>query len=222
VPDVILIVEDEDILREAVADYFKNEGFQVLEAANGRQAITVFEEHEIDLAILDIMLPEMDGWSVCRRIRKTSNVPIIILTARSDEEDTLLGFELGTDDYVTKPFSPPILVARAKRLLSRAESHTKPLTLAGIQLLPASREALVDGIDIGLTHTEFEILLSLMEHRGNVLTRDALIMKIWGYDYEGDDRTINTHIRNLRKKLGPKAMHISTVVRNGYKFVIDA
>ncbi|GAB0169861.1 response regulator transcription factor [Lysinibacillus sp. CTST325] len=220
----ILIVEDEDILREIVKDYLLNEGYDVLEAADGKEALTIFEEHEVHLIILDIMLPELDGWSVCRRIRKSSDVPIIILTARVDEDDTLLGFELGADDYVTKPYSPPILLARAKRLIESRYSSADNglnediLTSNGIHVHFPSRTVTVDGGTINLTHTEFEILTYLMQNRGIIITREQLIIKIWGYEFAGDDRTVNSHIRNLRHKLGHKATCIVTVVRAGYKF----
>lgn len=217
----ILIVEDEPILREIMKDYFINEGFDVLEAGDGKEALSLFQEREVHLIILDIMLPELDGWSVCRRIRKSSNVPIIMLTARVDEDDTLLGFELGADDYVTKPYSPPILLARAKRLLeSRAvqESVGDTLASSGIAVHFPSRTVTVDGVNGNLTHTEFEILTYLMKNKGIVITREQLITKIWGYDFAGDDRTVNSHIRNLRYKLGDKSKCIMTVVRSGYKF----
>ncbi|RAV20711.1 response regulator transcription factor [Paenibacillus contaminans] len=221
----ILIVEDEKILREILMDYFLNDGYEVMEASDGKTGLDLYQQHEVDLIILDIMLPEMDGWSVCRRIRKTSDVPIIMLTARVDEDDTLLGFELGADDYVTKPYSPAVLLARAKRLLdSRARTNKTINTndsfiINGINVHFPSRSITVDGERVSLTHTEFEILAYLMQNQGIVISREQLIMKIWGYAYAGDDRTLNTHIRNLRTKLGNKARHITTVVRTGYKFV---
>lgn len=221
----ILIVEDEKILREILMDYFLNDGYEVMEASDGKTGLDLYQQHEVDLIILDIMLPEMDGWSVCRRIRKTSDVPIIMLTARVDEDDTLLGFELGADDYVTKPYSPAVLLARAKRLLdSRARTNKTINTndsfiINGINVHFPSRSITVDGEQVSLTHTEFEILAYLMQNQGIVISREQLIMKIWGYAYAGDDRTLNTHIRNLRTKLGNKARHITTVVRTGYKFV---
>jgi len=221
----ILIVEDEKILREILMDYFLNDGYEVMEASDGKAGLDLYQQHEVDLIILDIMLPEMDGWSVCRRIRKTSDVPIIMLTARVDEDDTLLGFELGADDYVTKPYSPAVLLARAKRLLdSRARTNKTINTndsfiINGINVHFPSRSITVDGEQVNLTHTEFEILAYLMQNQGVVISREQLIMKIWGYAYAGDDRTLNTHIRNLRTKLGNKARHITTVVRTGYKFV---
>lgn len=228
----ILIVEDEEILREIIKDYLLNEHFKVLEAVDGKEALTIFQENEVHLIILDIMLPELDGWSVCRRIRKTSNVPIIMLTARVDEDDTLLGFELGADDYVTKPYSPPVLLARTKRLLESRFREEKSLdttsltpkndndTLStnGIQIHLPSRTLTVDGVNIYLTYTEFQILAYFMQNRGIVITREQLITKIWGYEYEGDDRTVNTHIRNIRMKLGDKSKMIITIVRTGYKF----
>ncbi len=217
----ILIVEDEPILREIMKDYFINEGYEVLEAGDGKEALSLFQEREVHLIILDIMLPELDGWSVCLRIRKSSNVPIIMLTARVDEDDTLLGFELGADDYVAKPYSPPILLARAKRLLdSRVvrELAGDRLESSGIAVRIPSRTVTVDGTNCNLTHTEFEILTYLMKNKGIVITREQLVTKIWGYDFVGDERTVNSHIRNLRHKLGDKSKCIGTVVRSGYKF----
>ncbi len=220
----ILIVEDEDILREIMKDYLLNEGYNVLEEIDGKEALSIFEAHDVHLIILDIMLPELDGWAVCRRIRKKFNVPIIMLTARVDEDDTLLGFELGADDYVTKPYSPPILLARAKRLIENRYSsaanaaNEDTLTRSGIHVYFPSRTVTVDEEDVSMTHTEFEILTYLMKNQGIVITREQLITKIWGYEFVGDDRTVNSHIRNLRQKLGKKATCIVTVVRTGYKF----
>ncbi len=187
----ILIVEDEDILREIMKDYLLNEGYNILEAIDGKEALSIFEEYEVHLIILDIMLPELDGWAVCRRIRKKSNVPIIMLTAQVDEDDTLLGFELGADDYVTKPYSPPILLARAKRLMeSRYSSAVKVLTAdtltsSGIHVHFPSRTVTIDGEDISLTHTEFEILTYFMQNQGIVISREQLINKILGYEFAG-------------------------------------
>ena len=197
----VLLVEDERRLREIVSDYFRNEGFEVSKQKM-EKALELFAEHEIDLIMLDIMLPEIDGWSVCRRIRKESAVPIIMLTARSDEDDTLLGFELGADEYVTKPFSPKVLVARAKTLLKRADgavgvAEENAMSLAGIEVNRLSRTVLVDGEEIILTHKEFELLVYLMENKGIVLSRQHLLDQLWGYDYYGDDRTVDTHIKNF-------------------------
>jgi two-component system, OmpR family, response regulator len=216
----ILIVEDQQVLREIMKEYLMDEGYEVLEAGHGSQALTLFQEHEVHLIILDIMLPELDGWSVCRRIRKVSNVPILMLTARGDEDDTLLGFELGADDYVVKPCSPPILLARAKRLLENRQMHEPGdmLSGGGITIHLPSRTVSIEGKNYSLTHTEFEILAYLMKNKGIILTREQLLTKIWGYDFVGEDRTLSSHIRNLRSKLGEHAKHIVTVVRSGYKF----
>lgn len=218
----VLIVEDEDILREILTDYFINEGYSVLEARDGEEALEIFQDNELSIIILDIMLPKLDGWSLCRRIRKTSNIPIIMLTARTEDDDTLLGFELGADDYVTKPYNPLVLLARAKRLLQQREQKNDEgedlLKSNGIQIHKPSRTVKVNNKIIEVTHTEYEILLYLMENKGIVLTREQLITKVWGYDHIGDDRTINSHIRNLRKKLGEHAACIKTIIRTGYKF----
>lgn len=216
----ILIVEDQQVLREIMKEYLLDEGYEVLEAGDGSQALRLFQEHEVHLIILDIMLPELDGWSVCRRIRKVSNVPILMLTARADEDDTLLGFELGADDYVVKPCSPPILLARAKRLLENRQIQEPGdmLSGGGIMIHLPSRTVSIEGKNYSLTHTEFEILTYLMKNKGIILTREQLLTKIWGYDFIGEDRTLSSHVRNLRSKLGEHAKHIVTVVRSGYKF----
>ncbi len=221
----ILIVEDEHILREVLKDFFVNESYHVLEAVDGREALTLFSSCHIDLVILDIMLPKLDGWSVCRSIREKSEVPIIMLTARGEEEDTLLGFELGADDYVTKPYRPPVLLARAKRLLQsrqrkQAINDEHTMLIHGILVDGVTRNVTIDGLKVDLTYTEFEILSYLMRNQGVVITREQLITKIWGYAYVGDDRTINTHIRNLRMKLGNKSTCIKTMIRIGYTFEV--
>lgn len=222
----VLIIEDEQIIRETVAHYFSHDGYEVITAKDGQIGLDLFAEqdHDISLVILDIMLPVMDGWSVCRRIRKNSNVPIILLTARSDEDDTLLGFELGADDYVTKPFKPAILLARAKRMFKDTNQQVQfqnCIDLCGIRLDKSARSVSIDRQKIDFTHTEYEILQSLMQHKEQVLTREQLITNIWGYDYDGDDKTLTAHMRNVRLKLGEKAKHIITVVRTGYKFEVD-
>ncbi|MGG5741818.1 response regulator transcription factor [Bacillus cereus group sp. IBL03679] len=221
----VLIIEDEKIIREAVAQYFSHDGYEVLTAEDGQVGLEMFASHEdINLIILDIMLPVMDGWSVCRRIRKNSMVPIILLTARSDEDDTLLGFELGADDYVTKPFKPSILLARANRLYKETNQIVQfqnCIDLCGIRLDKSARTVSINEQKVEFTHTEYEILFSLMQHKDQVLTRETLITNIWGYDYDGDDKTLTAHMRNVRVKLGEKARHITTVVRTGYKFEVD-
>lgn len=217
----ILLVEDEAMLREVAKDYFLSVGYQVFEAENGTRALQIFEKELIDLVVLDVMIPEIDGWSVCRRIRKRSDVPIIMLTARSDEEDTLMGFEMGADDYVTKPYRPRILLARVDRLLKNKMTAKKiPVgehSNFGIEVDSSSRTVMIAGQMVKLTHIEFEILACLIENKGLVVTREQLIHHIWGMD-AADDRTVNTHIRNLRHKLGDKSKYIKTVIRTGYKF----
>lgn len=216
----ILVVEDEDILREVIVDYLIEDGYKVLEAADGEKALELFQSEFVDLVILDIVLPKVDGWSVCRRIRKNSNIPIIILTARSDEDDSLLGYELGADDYLIKPYSPRVLMAKVKRFLGKSTNTADAMQISssGIVINMASRLAYVDGSVIYLTHTEFEILTYLMQNKGIVINREQLIYKIWGYDFYGDEKTVNSHIRNLRAKLGSKGSCIVTVIRSGYKF----
>lgn len=215
----ILVVEDEDILREVIVDYLVEDGYQVLEAPDGEKALELFQSNLVDLVILDIVLPKLDGWSVCRRIRKSSGIPIIILTARSDEDDSLLGYELGADDYLIKPYSPRVLMAKVKRFLEKYQgTDGMPISSGGIVINMGSRLVYADGITINLTHTEFEILAYLMQNKGIVITREQLIAKVWGYDFYGDEKTLNSHIRNLRSKLGSKGNCIVTVIRSGYKF----
>jgi len=219
--NTILVVEDEDILREVIMDYLIEDGYQVLEAADGEKALELFQSNSVDLVILDIVLPKVDGWSVCRRIRKNSSIPIIILTARSDEDDSLLGYELGADDYLIKPYSPRVLMAKVKRFLEKYSNAVDGVLISagGIVINMGSRLVSVDGNAINMTHTEFEILAYLMQNKGIVITREQLIFKIWGYDFYGDEKTVNSHIRNLRAKLGSKGSSIVTVIRAGYKFV---
>lgn len=221
----VLLVEDERRMREVITDYFQREGYVIHEAADGKEALEKFQEHPIHLVILDIMIPEIDGWAVCKRIRSTSGVPIIMLTARSDEEDKLMGYELGADDYVTKPFSPKVLVAKARSLLKRAsgsmgtESHV--ITLAGITIDKLTRSVTLGEESLELTPKEFQLLVYLMENKERVLTRESILNNVWGYDYFGDYRTIDTHIKKLRNKLKEKAKHIHTVNRVGYRFEVN-
>ncbi|MDQ7095742.1 response regulator transcription factor [Desulfosporosinus sp. PR] len=216
----ILVVEDEDILREVIVDYLKEDGYQILEAADGEKALELFQANAVDLVILDIVLPKIDGWSVCRRIRKNSAIPIIILTARSDEDDSLLGYELGADDYLIKPYSPRVLRAKVKRFLEKFSGVVagRLVSAGGIVLDMRSRLVSLDGKAVNLTHTELEILAYLMQNKGIVISREQLISKLWGYDFYGDEKTVNSHIRNLRAKLGDKGGCIVTVIRSGYKF----
>ncbi|PGS53498.1 response regulator transcription factor [Bacillus sp. AFS041924] len=218
----VLIIEDEKRLREIVKEYFENDNFTVIEAEDGQQGINKFNENQVDLIILDLMLPKIDGWEVCKLIREQSSIPIIMITARSEEEDQLLGFDLGTDEYVTKPFSPKILVAKAKSVLRRTvdqkEDDKESKTICGIMINMSSRTAMINNEILQLTHKEFELLCYLIDNKGIVLTRDQLLNNIWGFDYFGDGRTVDTHIKKLRHKLGDKAKHIATVIRVGYKF----
>ncbi len=218
----VLIVEDEDLMREVLRDYFSDADYEVSEARDGIKAIELAEEFEYDIILLDIMLPELDGFSVCRRIRKTKDTPIIIITARSDEDDKLIGYELGADDYITKPFSPKVLLAKANALIKRARGSIRgsdnEVSAAGIVINQDSHTVTIDNEYIELTPKEYELLIYLMINKGKVLSRDALLSKVWGYDYFGDLRTVDTHIKKLRSKLGDKAVHIKTLIKAGYKF----
>lgn len=221
----ILVVEDEQRMREIICDYLEMDGFTVYQADNGIEAMNLFEHNDIDLVLLDIMMPGLDGWSVCRRIRKKSNVLIIIVSARSDEDDKLLGFELGADEYVTKPFSPKVLVARIKTLLSRfseSDNQVKSniISRKEIHIDKDAYSIKVNGDEIIFTRKEYDLLLFLVENEGIVLSRDNIISKIWGYDYYGDGRVVDTNIKTIRKKLGEASKYINTVVGVGYKFEV--
>jgi len=220
----ILIVEDEERMREITSDYFKASGFNVFEAVNGQEGLDIFELNKIDLVILDIMIPEIDGWTVCKRIRKKSNVPIIMLTARSDEDDKLMGFELGADDYVTKPFSPKVLVARAKTLFKRVEGsvglNDSIINVGSIEIDKKAYIVKIDGEEINFASKEYNLLLYLIENKGTVLSRERILNNVWGYDYLGELRVVDTHIKKVRKKLMDKSNYIHTVIRAGYKFEV--
>lgn len=222
----IMIVEDEDRLREILRDYFEEEGFDVIEASNGREAIEKFDRCKIDLMLLDIMMPEIDGMTVCKRIRRSSDVPIIIITAKSEDEDKILGFELGADEYVTKPFSPKVLVARTKALLKRMNNQVtnkeENVMVAGmITINRLSYEVKVSDQEVPtLSPKEYDLLVYLMTHRNKVLSREAILMAVWGAEYYGDLRTIDTHIKKLRVKLGKGAKYIKTIIRAGYMFEV--
>lgn len=218
----VLIVEDEDLMREVLKEYFSDADYDVTEAKDGIKAIELAKEFEYDIILLDIMLPELDGYSVCRRIRKTKDTPIIIITARSDEDDKLIGYELGADDYVTKPFSPRVLLAKTNALIKRSRGTVRgsdnEISAAGIVINQDSHTVSIDNEYIDLTPKEYELLIYLMWNKGKVLSRDILLSKVWGYDYFGDLRTVDTHIKKLRAKLGVKAAHIKTLIKAGYKF----
>ena len=218
----ILVVEDEEIMRDLICHTFKDAGYSVLEAADGEEALELFYENKIDLIILDIMMPKLDGWSVCRRIRESSDVAIIMLTCRDDDSDQLLGFELGVDEYVTKPINTQVLLARSKRLLERInhEKQGSVVQKAGIEINKEAYTVKVNGEVIDFAPKEYELLLYLVENQGKVLSRERILDNIWGYDYFGDYRVVDTHIKKLRKKLKDKSEFVQTVVRAGYKFDI--
>lgn len=218
----ILVVDDEERMRKLVRDFLVKDGYSVVEAADGEEALDRFyENRDIALLILDVMMPKMDGWQVCREIRKESRVPIIMLTARGEERDELLGFELGVDEYISKPFSPKILVARVGALLRRTQSvQEEKLSAGGIVLDKAAHQALVDGKPIELSVKEFELLGYFLENQGIALSREKILDHVWNYDYYGDARTIDTHVKKLRSKMGEKGSCIKTVWGLGYKFEI--
>ncbi|MEF2654072.1 MAG: response regulator transcription factor [Blautia sp.] len=220
----ILVVDDESRMRKLVKDFLTRKNFQVLEAGNGEEAMDIFyREKDINLIILDVMMPKMDGWEVCREIRKTSKVPIIMLTARSDERDELLGFELGVDEYISKPFSPKILVARVEAILRRTgQSNPEDvISCGGIVIDKAAHIASVDGVPMELSFKEFELLTYFLENEGIALSREKILNSVWNYDYFGDARTIDTHVKKLRSKMGDKGEYIKTVWGMGYKFEVE-
>ena len=217
----ILIVDDEQRIRKLLRDYLIRDGYTVYEASNGRQALDIFNsEANIALIILDVMMPEMDGWQVCSEIRKTSKVPIIMLTAKSDERDELRGFELGVDEYVTKPFSPRTLSARVNAILRRTlgTAAEKTLEAGGIVMDKSAHIVTIDGEQVDLSFKEFELLQYFMENNGVAQSRERILNSVWNYDYYGDARTIDTHVKKLRSKIGSKASLIKTVWGIGYKF----
>lgn len=220
----ILVVDDESRMRKLVKDFLMKKDFDVLEAGDGEQAVDIFfEEKDIALIILDVMMPKMDGWQVCREIRAHSRVPIIMLTAKSDERDELMGFDLGVDEYISKPFSPKILVARVEAILRRSGRGEQEdvLTCGGIELNKTAHMVSVDGKNIELSFKEFELLTYFMENQGIALSREKILNSVWNYDYFGDARTIDTHVKKLRSKMGDKGEYIRTVWGMGYKFEVD-
>ena len=218
----ILVVDDEERMRRLVKDFLAKKGYEVLEASNGREALDLFyKDNTIDLLILDVMMPVMDGWATLREIRETSKIPIIMLTAKAEEHDELLGFELGVDEYVTKPFSPKVLVARVEALLRRSGSvggENEKLSYGGIVLDKNAHSVFVDSSEIELSYKEFELLAYFMENKGLALSRDKILDSVWNYDYFGDARTVDTHVKKLRAKLGDKGDLIKTIWGMGYKF----
>ncbi len=216
----ILVVDDESRMRKLVCDFLLRNNYDVLEAADGEEALDIFyREKNLALIILDVMMPKMDGWQVCREIRETSEIPIIMLTARTDERDELQGFRLGVDEYIAKPFSPKILVARVGAILRRSGQDDKEeiLSFQGIELSKTAHRVSVDGREIDLSFKEFELLVYFMENTGIALSREKILNHVWNYDYFGDARTIDTHVKKLRNKLGTKGDLIHTVWGIGYK-----
>lgn len=219
----ILVVDDEQRMRKLVRDFLVKKGFQVLEASDGEEAIDVFfSEKNIELVILDVMMPKMDGWAVCREIRQYSQVPIVMLTAKSGEKDELLGFELGVDEYISKPFSPKVLVARVEAILRRTGAATEDiLEIGGITLDKSAHEVTIDGNKLELSFKEFELLTYFIDNKGIALSREKILNNVWNYDYYGDARTIDTHVKKLRNKMGDKGNYIKTIWGMGYKFEVD-
>ena len=220
----VLVVDDESRMRKLVRDFLVKKDFEVLEAGDGAEAIDIFfATKDIALVILDVMMPKMDGWQVCREIRSYSQVPIIMLTAKSDERDELLGFELGVDEYISKPFSPKILVARVEAILRRTSGLAADdvIRAGGIEVNKAAHEVTIDGTSIELSYKEFELLTYFMENQGIALSREKILNSVWNYDYFGDARTIDTHVKKLRSKLSAKGDYIKTIWGMGYKFEVD-
>ena len=220
----ILVVDDESRMRKLVKDFLEREGFEVLEAGDGMEAMEIFyEEKEIALIILDVMMPKMDGWQVCREVRQSSKVPIIMLTARSEERDELQGFDLGIDEYISKPFSPKILVARVEAVLRRTHGidASSVMDAGGIEIDKSAHMVKIDGKEIDLSFKEFELLTYFVEKQGIALSREKILNNVWNYDYFGDARTIDTHVKKLRNKLGDKGNYIKTIWGMGYKFEVE-
>ena len=220
----ILVVDDESRMRKLVRDFLEREGFRVIEATDGLEAMERFyEDKEIALLILDVMMPHMDGWQVCREVRQSSKVPIIMLTARSEERDELQGFELGVDEYISKPFSPKILVARVEAVLRRVNvlSAGQAMEAGGISVDKSAHQVKIDGQEVELSYKEFELLTYFIENQGIALSREKILNNVWNYDYFGDARTIDTHVKKLRNKLKDKGNYIKTIWGMGYKFEVE-
>ncbi|MBC5639567.1 MULTISPECIES: response regulator transcription factor [Clostridia] len=221
----ILIIEDEIRIRFLLKDYLLSEGFSVIEACDGEEGLKVFKNNNVDLILLDIMMPKIDGLTVLETIRTVSDIPIILLTAKSQEEDKLYGYDIGADDYVTKPFSPKILVAKVKALLKRTadlcENQSSTKNYNGLTINKLSHEIKVNNVQLALSPKEYELLVYLSDNIGIALTRDTILDNVWGIDYYGDLRTVDTNIKRLREKLGEKANYIITVRGSGYKFDVN-
>lgn len=220
----ILVVDDESRMRKLVGDFLVKQNFEVLEAADGEEALDKFyADKEIALIILDVMMPKMNGWDVCKEIRETSKVPIIMLTAKGEESDELLGFDIGADEYISKPFSPKILVARVEAILRRTgkKGEEEVLEIGGIVMDRLAHQVKVDGKELELSYKEFELLTYFIENKGIALSREKILNHVWNYDYFGDARTIDTHVKKLRSKLGSRGEYIKTIWGMGYKFEVE-
>lgn len=217
----ILIVEDEKNIQDIIVTYMQRGGHTCFTADDGLDALMILKNNPMDLMILDVMMPHLDGFSVCKMAREMSNMPIIMLTAKGGEDDKLKGYEYGADDYMTKPFSPKVVLAKANALLRRsAATPLDALNLGKITVVPSSHKVFIEGKEITLTHKEYELLYFFMVNCGQIFTRDQLLNRIWGYDFEGTTRTVDTHIKTLRQKLGDEGKHIVTLIRSGYKFEV--
>ncbi|GAA0688769.1 MULTISPECIES: response regulator transcription factor [Clostridium] len=216
----ILIAEDEPRMRRLIKDYLSKEDFSIVEASNGKEALDLFQNHKFDLLILDIMMPLLNGFDLCKAIREISNIPIIILTARADDDDEVMGYDLGADDYITKPFSPKILVAKVKALLRRLDDLNITnafININSLSINKTSHEVTINGEILSLSPKEYDLLIFLAENKNSVFSRDTLLDKVWGYDFDGDIRTVDTHIKRLREKLREYSSLIITVRGSGYK-----
>lgn len=220
----ILVVDDEPRMRKLVKDFLTVKGFQVAEAGDGEEAIDIFfEQKDIALILLDVMMPKMDGWEVLKTIRKYSQVPILMLTARGEEQDELQGFKLGVDEYISKPFSPKILVARVEAILRRSSPGAKDvIDVGGIHIDKTAHQVEIDGKPVDLSYKEFELMTYFAENQGIALSREKILNNVWNYDYFGDARTIDTHVKKLRSKLGEKGEYIKTIWGMGYKFEVES
>lgn len=219
----VLVVDDESRMRKLIKDFLTVKGYNIIEASDGEEALKIFNENQnkINLILLDVMMPKLDGWSVLRQIRQKSNVPIIMLTARGEEQDELFGFELGVDEYISKPFSPKILVARVEAILKRTQSVEKEeKDYGGIKIDKEGRTIYMDDVPLELSLREYELLVYLIENENIALSRDKILNNVWNYDYYGDSRTIDSHIKKIRHKLGKKGKYIKTMRGVGYKFEV--
>lgn len=218
----ILIVEDEQTMQDIIAAFLRKGGHRCFPAGDGVEALLLLRHHPMDLMILDVMMPQLDGFSVCKLAREMSQMPIVMLTAKGEEEDKLKGYAYGADDYMTKPFSPRVLLAKVNALLRRTSPAPAGSLQAGkILLQPNAHKAYLEGQEISLTHKEYALLAFLMANPGQVFSREQLLNRVWGYDFQGSTRTVDTHIKTLRQKLGEEGKHIVTLIRSGYKFEVE-